>query len=259
LSPSLSAAVSRPSHQLKPSVSPGILEVAADAPLTILNTTPVLSAERSSITLVPRPALLEIGDRSSVRLYDIRSSVINRIVTPYNPDAFSHYLSKFNLISSSPNLVKKLCEGFPLGTLCLIPSTFTPPNHPSALEFHNVVHTYLLSERDKGRMSGPYSCELLEDIIGGPFRSSPVQVVLKGSKPRMVINLSFKGSSPYSINDMIDSDDFPTCWGGACEVEQIVCSFFRRREIVFSAFLRSCLSFEDGRQFSLYFFTEFVL
>jgi hypothetical protein len=166
---------------------------------------------------------VETPVHAATPLYDVRSSVLNRIVTPYNPAAFARYLSHYNLTSSYPDLANKIRNGFPLGNLTSISSTFTPPNHPSILEHHEVVLKYLLAERDKGRMSGPYSRKHLEEVIGGPFRSSPVQVVVKGSKPRMAINLSFKGYMGYSINDMIDSDDFPTRWGGASEVEEIVC------------------------------------
>lgn len=109
-----------------------------------------------------------------------------------------------------------------------ISSTFTPPNHPSALVYKAVILEYLESERALGRMSGPYSRADVESILGGHFRSSPLHVVPKATPPgspqkyRLVINLSFEDPSGTSVNSLIDSDDFPTRWGGAREVENIV-------------------------------------
>lgn len=40
----------------------------------------------------------------------------------------------------------------------------------------------------------------------------------------MTINLSYRSHVGFSVNNMIDSDDFPTQWGGAAEVEEIITS-----------------------------------
>lgn len=172
------------------------------------------------------------GDELTVPpvLYDENTRVRDRIITPYSSSAFHTFLSRFNLLIHYPLLVSKIRNGFPLGDFTPIIESFTPPNHPSILVYHDVVSKYLLSEREKGRMSGPYTAAQLESELGGPFRSSPVQVVLKQAKPRMAINLSFRGRAGTSVNDMIDSDDFPTRWGGAAEVEEVVSqpvSFFQ--------------------------------
>lgn len=77
-------------------------------------------------------------------------------------------------------------------------------------------------------MAGPFSRQEMEAIVGGPFRSSPIQVVEKFDsegrlvKARMAINLSYKDPSGVSVNDMIVADDTPTRWGTAAEVESIV-------------------------------------
>jgi hypothetical protein len=35
--------------------------------------------------------------------------------------------------------------------------------------------------------------------------------------------LSYKGKAQSSVNNKIDSDDFPTCWGKAADATEIVC------------------------------------
>lgn len=170
--------------------------------------------------------------------HDVQHSVRDRIITPYDSTSFHSLLTQFQLISRYPNLVSKLEQGFPLGDFPPILSTYTPPNHPSVLAYHDVVSKYLLAEREKERMSGPYTRIQLEETLGSPFRSSPVVIVLKQAKPRMAINLSFKGRAGFAVNDMIDSDDFPTRWGGATEVENIVSQRFLCLSITFGFLAR---------------------
>ena len=156
------------------------------------------------------------------------SSLRNRIISPYNPIAVQQFINKLRLGSIYPFLVQKLSQGFRLGDLAPLNQTFTPPNHPSAAVHASVIEEYLTAEREKGRMSGPFSQVELESILDSHFRSSPVQVITKfnpdGSllKARMAINLSFKDKYGMSVNDMIDSDDMPTRWGKASEIEEIV-------------------------------------
>ena len=77
-------------------------------------------------------------------------------------------------------------------------------------------------------MSGPFTRGELKQIVGGPFRLSPIHVVEKVGAPgdpvkhRITINLSFKDADEFAVNDFIESDDFPTRWGGAPEVERII-------------------------------------
>jgi hypothetical protein len=163
---------------------------------------------------------------------DLHVSLRDRVVTPYNPAAFQSFIDRFDSLRVKyPFLVRKLSIGFRLGDLRPLTETFTPPNHPSASTYSSAVLNYLKSEVEKGRMSGPFTKTQLEEILGGPFRSSPIQVVAKFdtdgnlTKTRMAINLSFRDGSGVSVNDMIDSDDFPMKWGTASEVEIIVSCF----------------------------------
>jgi hypothetical protein len=43
--------------------------------------------------------------------------IFNRIVCPYDPNAFAFFLDKHNLASSYPNLVDNMRNGFPLGPM----------------------------------------------------------------------------------------------------------------------------------------------
>lgn len=55
--------------------------------------------------------------------------------------------------------------------------------------------------------------------------SSPLGVVEKAREPgkfRVVRDLSFRNDDGYSVNGQLDSDDFPTEWGTASQVADIV-------------------------------------
>lgn len=154
------------------------------------------------------------------------------VVTPYHSSAFQSFIDRFpSLREKYPFIIHKLSTGFRLGDLLPLSSTFTTPNHPSASLYLTPVLEYLHSEVKAGHMSGPFTRTQLEGILGGPFRSSPIQVVVKFdaegklSKTQMAINLSYKGPTGVSVNDMINSDDFPTNWGSATEIESIVSPF----------------------------------
>ena len=68
-------------------------------------------------------------------------------------------------------------------------------------------------------MSGPFTVQQAEQFFGGPFQTAPLAIVPKlGAGPdhwHMVQNLSFRDEFGISVNDLIDSDDFPTTWGTA--------------------------------------------
>lgn len=151
----------------------------------------------------------------------------DRIVTPYHADAFLSMLTTHSLLNTYPDLPHKISHGFPLGDLPPITETYTPPNHFSVDEHIPAILEYFASEVALQRMSGPYTLSEVETILG-PFRSSPIQVAIipgedgKPDKKRICRNLSFKGSPGISINDMLNSDDFPTRWGTANDAADIV-------------------------------------
>jgi hypothetical protein len=152
----------------------------------------------------------------------------SKILTPYSAMHFQIFLERAQLISRYPELPFKLIHGFPIGYLAPLEHTFTPPNLPGANVYADIIHADIAEELRLGRYSGPFTREELEGKIG-PFRSSPLQVNVKEGAPgepikyRVCRHLSYKGKSQSSINDEIDSDDFPTRWGKAADVAEIVC------------------------------------
>lgn len=172
--------------------------------------------------MVPQPttpALVPASEAEHIR---------NLIVTPYNADAFESALSRYSLQHRFPHLVENLRHGFPLGyDMHPLTETFTPPNHPSASLHREQVLAFLEGERAADRMSGPFTQSATEQILGGHFRTSPIHVVVTQKadgtpKYRITINLSFPDKNGTSVNDMIDSADFPTQFGGPKDVEQII-------------------------------------
>jgi hypothetical protein len=149
----------------------------------------------------------------------------SKILTPYSPIAFKLYLEKAGISDRYPELPHKLAHGFPLGKLSALEQSFTPGNLASAAIHNEVIQAYITDELHLGRFSGPFSKLALESKIGF-FRSSPVQVVVKpspdGPKYRCCRNLSYRGKSDHSVNDEIDSDEYPTRWGTASECAKIV-------------------------------------
>lgn len=89
-------------------------------------------------------------------------------------------------------------------------------------------------------MSGPFSEDEVFNILGGHFVSSPLGVVEKAGEPgkfRVVRDLSYQNSDGYSVNGFLDSDDFPTEWGTAAQIAEIVSTpsvKFGRLDVIFS-------------------------
>ena len=104
-----------------------------------------------------------------------------------------------------------------------------PRNHPNIIDFHADIKAYISEELRLGRFSGPFTPPQLFNKIR-PFRSSPFQIVTKAgvngapAKVRVCRNLSHKGVSGRSVNDEINSDDFPTRWGSAELTASVVSS-----------------------------------
>lgn len=151
---------------------------------------------------------------------------MDRIITPYNADAYEDYLSRFNLTAKYPDLVFNLRNGFPIGDMPPLSRTYTPPNHNSALEHPEVIQDYLSEEVSFGRMSGPFTQAQVQFELGGHFVSCPLGLVEKAGEPgkyRIIRDLSYNNKEDnYSVNSFLDADDFPTEWGTASQVAEIV-------------------------------------
>jgi hypothetical protein len=149
----------------------------------------------------------------------------SKILTPYSPIAFKLYLEKADISDRYPELPHKLAHGFSPGKLSPLEQSFTPGNLASSVIHNEVIQAYITDELCLGRFSGPFSKLALESKIGF-FCSSPVQVDVKptpdGPKYRCCRNLSYRGKLDHSVNDEIDSDEYPTRWGTASECAKIV-------------------------------------
>jgi hypothetical protein len=151
-----------------------------------------------------------------------------RIVTPYNTEAYDDLLHQYNLSHIYPSLTFNMHFGFPIGDIPPLARTYTPKNHKSALDHLDVIRSYCNDEIKLGRMSGPFTKDEVHAILGGHFASSPLGVVEKSSEPskfRVVRDLSYRNVDGYSVNSHLDSDDFPTEWGTAAQVADLVSLF----------------------------------
>ena len=88
------------------------------------------------------------------------------------------------------------------------------------------VRCYAAEQVALGRMTGPYSQSCIEEILGSSFISSPLAVVPKASSAgyRLVQNCSYRGPDGLSINYSIETAHFPTRWGSAAVIAQLVSS-----------------------------------
>ena len=138
-------------------------------------------------------------------------------LTPYKPLAWAEGLSCHALQGRYPLLVQGLMEGFDLG-IPQVRRTYTPPNHSSIRELHDVYSSITNSEFSAGRYIGPFTQHQLEAVLG-PFQTSPLSLVPKTSKPgkfRAVHNFSHPHNplpNTSSINSHIDANLFPCTWG----------------------------------------------
>jgi hypothetical protein len=202
--------------------APSVVEATTPSRGHVTNSRPTraLSAEvddfLASVPIPPRPTA-----------YD---DILNRVLTPYDASAFESMLEKHNLTHQYPNLVQNLREGFPMGDFPELKTTVIFANDSSVDDHRDFVTTYI-QEVAAGRMSGPYSQAQAEDILQGPFQCSPMIVSEQAQGPgeppklRLCRNLS-KGTRAHpSTNDFIDKDSFPTKFGTAAQVAEIVSTF----------------------------------
>jgi len=80
-------------------------------------------------------------------------------------------------------------------------------------------------------MSGPFSQEMVECILRGPFQSSPLIVSVQPQGPdepdkiRICRHLSKSTRNIRSVNSFISKHDFPTCFDTASRVADMVSLF----------------------------------
>ncbi|KAJ3549428.1 hypothetical protein NMY22_g883 [Coprinellus aureogranulatus] len=226
-----------------PDGTPVVVPPPAALPIPTVPSTPVPTAVRENTMPSLGPACPPprfdagrspiTGELLPVPLPDHITSthpeILNRICTPYDADAFDAILDEHpQLRTESPHLTEKLRHGFPMGVFLDLEETVIFPNNKSIEQHMDFVDEYFKEEVESGRMSGPYSQEELEGILGGAFQCSPLSIDEKevdGSfetKLRMCINLS-KGTDEHpSVNSFSDKDDFPTNYDPATYVADLV-------------------------------------
>ena len=138
------------------------------------------------------------------------------IVTPLKWDRWQDLLSAAGSLIQFPDVPIGLRDGFRLGVSSSISTTFSPPNHKSALDNASFIDEQISTETGAGRYSRPFSPVEFESLFG-PYRSSPLGVAFHPStgKPRLIQDHSFPRNNPLlpSINSEIDSDLFQSDWG----------------------------------------------
>ena len=145
------------------------------------------------------------------------------VVTPYDPKAWRECLSVLGLAEKHAGLADAMESGFHIGDLAPIRNTVIHPNYPAAAEHADFIQAYVAKQVALGRMSGPYSHADVERVLGSPFVSSPLSVVPKANgKLRLVQDCSKEDADGLSVNGRIDADLFPTRWGSAAEVADLV-------------------------------------
>ena len=163
----------------------------------------------------------------------IHENIFSHVETPYHPDAFDKLLNKHDLTSSYPFLTRNLRNGFPMGEFPPLTETVIFPNHPSAKNYDKEIKTYLQEEVVARRMFGPFCQSEMEDIMKGPFQSSPLIIDAQPQpngapdKIRICRHMSKRDKLHPSTNDYVDSSKFPTRFGSVSEVGEIVSPLFK--------------------------------
>ncbi|KAF7297499.1 hypothetical protein MIND_00983700 [Mycena indigotica] len=216
-----------------------VTKVSRDAPTTESVCTCAPSAETGPTThsaglANATPSLP--NDEADIFLLSILPSpasddeIFSRVITPYDPDAFFDLLSSLHLLGTHGSLPDKLRRGFPMGDFPVLNETKIFPNHPSTADHDAFVNGYLHEEVEAGRMSGPFSQEKTESILKGPFQCSPIIIAVQPQGPgepdklRLCRHLSKGDRSHPSTNFFVDKDKFPTKFGTASDVAEIIAS-----------------------------------
>ncbi|KAF7303601.1 Reverse transcriptase/ribonuclease H [Mycena indigotica] len=240
--PSASTATSRFSQEqaAKKSVATGTLgETITPPALTIASaSTSAPSAATNRTTLSAGPAAVTqpfeneavsfLGSLLPPLALPLDLEIFSRIITPYDADAFESLLGQLNLLDLHRDLPSKLRQGFPMGDFPVLNRTVIIPNHPSTLAHSSFVNDYLAEEVAAGRMSGPFSQSKTETILQGFFQCSPIIIAVQPQGPgepdklRLCRHLSKGAPTHPSTNHFIDKDKFPTKFGTASDVAEII-------------------------------------
>lgn len=155
----------------------------------------------------------------------VQGSGRERVVTPYRADAFEQRLRKLKLLGKHPLLPARIRGGFPMGKFSPLNKTYVPDNHAKRPEHLAFIRKYISEQVALKRMEGPYDEKTVKSILQSNFMTSPLFVIDKSGSPgkfRLVQDCSHKNEDGFSVNDSIESEDYPTEWGNAASIAQIV-------------------------------------
>ena len=188
-----------------------------------------------------RPGHLPFHDFSPIIIprYPLTNSttfeneLFERIITPYDINAFFIELAIYGLSDRYSILLNYLRNGFPLGDVPALTETIIIPNHSSVSKHPIAVRKYIEEESTAGRMAGPFSKQQVEQILRGPFVASPLIVAESTQGPdqvpklRVCRNLSkggkdSQGRTTPSINSYVQKELFPTTFDSASDVAEFV-------------------------------------
>lgn len=201
-----------PSRERRHSACTGICEEDPVVQVPLVAPVQVATSVLSVVPPIITPVLSGAGER-------------DRIITPYRADALEAKLRQYGLLDKYPQLPDRFRYGFPIGDFQPLKKTYTPKNHSSAYEHLDFIRQYVAEQVSLNRMSGPYTAREVQSKLKSHFMTSPLGVVDKAGSPgkyRLIQNCSFKNEDGFSVDDFIDANDFPTTWGTAAEVAQIV-------------------------------------
>ena len=186
---------------------------------------PALTPNLPHMVLTPAPSVATNNTLPAAACGTDLDEVLYIHTTPYNADGWSAALTLCNLTSDFPNLVHDIKFGSPIGNPPPLLTTFLPRNLPSTDLFPNIIDHELLEETAGNRMSGPFTEDEARYIFNGHFRTSPVGLVEKypgDGKWRMIRHLSKTDSDGFSMNQWLDSTDFPTVFYLAATIASYV-------------------------------------
>ncbi|KAF7295755.1 hypothetical protein HMN09_01118000 [Mycena chlorophos] len=156
------------------------------------------------------------------------SDLYNKIVTPYDPDAFEFFINKHHL-DQHAELPNRLRYGFPMGDFPRLTKSVEFPNHMSVLQNEEFVNETLDEEVDAGRMDGPFATlGEVEQMLNSFVQVSPMIVSVQTQAPgepdkrRLCRHLSKGDAQHPSTNSHVDKDKFPTRFGTASHVAEMV-------------------------------------
>jgi hypothetical protein len=142
------------------------------------------------------------------------------------PDNWETELRALSIIEEFKDILPGLREGFRIGAHGAVTTTYTPPNHKSALVKPLIIQKHIDTEVAAGRYTGPFTRDTLQQLIG-PFRTAPLGIVDKASSPgnfRVIQDFSYPRDSPLgtSLNSQINLDNFSCTWGFFADVAKAV-------------------------------------